>query len=355
MGFSEEILSRIDVEDFLAREGVEYRHGHGSSGPQINLRECPFCHDERWKVYLNAETGLGKCFVCEEGINKWKLIQVHTGLSNRNTANYCRNLVEEYGWVPKQESKPVQEIFQAALRLPASFEQPLAGKVIPYLENRGITPQVASYFHLRFCPMGEYVYTLNGEQRSMDFSHRVIIPVFDRQGVLVSFQGRDVTGTAKKKYLFPTGFATTGRYLYNAHNAIGAKTVVLGEGVFDVMALKIALDTDETLRGVVPLGTFGKHLAIADGSDHLGELLALKQAGLKTIVFMWDGAQDAVKAAIKAGAQLLPYGFNVRIAILPRDKDPNEVSAKTVLQALYESTLLDSISLARLRLSHMGT
>jgi DNA primase len=98
---------------------------------------------------------------------------------------------------------------------------------------------------------------------SKHYNRRVLIPIYDLDGKLVSFQGRDITGTAEKKYLFPPGYArATGEHLYNGHNVIGRPSdVVVGEGAFDVIAIKVAFDADPTLRDVVPVGTFGKHLS----------------------------------------------------------------------------------------------
>src|SRR5690606_9971530 len=109
------------------------------------------------------------------------------------------------------------------------------------------------YFALRFCHKGLWKY--RDEVRGncfVDFSQRIIIPVFDLDGNLVSFQGRDITGKAEKKYLFPNGFASTGEHLYNGHNVQRTARIVVGEGAFDVAATKVALDGDPDLRDVVP-------------------------------------------------------------------------------------------------------
>ena len=64
-----ELIDSIDPELFLDREGVRYRTTYGSSGTQLNVHECPSCGDNQWKVYLNAETGLGICFICDTKYN----------------------------------------------------------------------------------------------------------------------------------------------------------------------------------------------------------------------------------------------------------------------------------------------
>ncbi len=48
-------------------------------GAQLSVRDCPFCHpikgreDNRWKLSINVETGLYKCFRCDAKGNSTKL------------------------------------------------------------------------------------------------------------------------------------------------------------------------------------------------------------------------------------------------------------------------------------------
>jgi DNA primase len=182
----------------------------------------------------------------------------------------------------------------------------------------------------------------------MKFDGRIIIPIFNLDGELVSFQGRDIMGTAEKKYLFPPGFAVTGKHLFNGHNVVASSRVVLGEGAFDVMALKIALDEDESLRNVTPIGSFGKHLS----EDQMTRFAELKERGVKEVCFMWDSEVGAIDAAIVAGTELKRrYGLEVKIAILPKGKDPNECSTEDVRNAYYGALLLTKENAVRLKLA----
>ena len=83
----------------------------------------------------------------------------------------------------------------------------------------------------------------DGDVWYQDFSSRVIIPVYDLRGNLVTFQGRDITGKSDRKYLFPVGLPSTGRFLFNGHVAFnGCREILIGEGAFDVMAQQKAID-----------------------------------------------------------------------------------------------------------------
>lgn len=333
-----EILEKLDIEAYLDREGIEYRESYGSSGLQLNLKTCPVCGGDKWKVFLNAESGLGNCFSgsCDTKFNKWKFIRAHTELGGHALNEHIMAVGAEIGWRPPRKSIVAVHTEVKDLKLPHSYPLPIKGRNLAYLQNRGITLDIAQYFHLRYCQKGMFKYKLDGRDIYVPFDQRIIIPVFDLDGVMVSFQGRDITGTAEKKYLFPNGFASTGEHLYNGHNVHGTKRICVGEGVFDVMATKIALDQDPELRDVVPVGTFGKHLSL----NQLAKFEELKKRGVEEVTFMWDGELGATDSAIKAGLAVRGMGFKVRIAFLPDNKDPNEVPATEVQRAFWSARSL---------------
>lgn len=77
----------------------------------------------------------------------------------------------------------------------------------PYLQGRGYTPEVAKYFQLAFCNWGELI-------------DRVVIPIFNENGKLVSVQGRSIDDEIPKyKFLDGTGDSAK-LVLYNYPNAI---------------------------------------------------------------------------------------------------------------------------------------
>lgn len=348
-----EVLERLDIEAYLDREGIEYRETHGSRGAQLNVKTCPACGGDKWKVFINAESGLGNCFSgsCEAKFNKFSFIRAHAGLDNKRTAAHIFQVVKEMGWRPPRKSVVAVNTNAGVLKIPHSLEIPINGRNLAYLQNRGITIAVAQYFHLRYCHRGLFPYTNDyGDRKFQDFSKRVIIPVFDLNGDLVSFQGRDITGEAEKKYLFPNGFASTGAHLFNGHNVHNTERVLVGEGAFDVMAQKIAIDGDPDLRDVVPVGTFGKHLSFGSDESQLAKFVELMRRGIKEVTIMWDGEIKATDDAVNAGMLLKGIGMKVRIAMLPADRDPNEVSAEVVRAAYWNAVPLDSKTGIKLRM-----
>lgn len=349
-----ELLDYIDPETFLDYEGVKFRRTYGSSGTQLNIRECPRCGGTSWKVYLNSETGLGNCFhgacVGEPGFNLFSFARELWGEDAKETIDRLRRYSLEQGWVAKRLTSREVSMDSDEVELPESIEMPHNGRNLKYLLERGISSEIAKYFHLRYCHKGSYIYyDGEGNRRWQNYDGRVIIPIFNLDGDLVTFQGRDITGIKEKKYLFPPGLAGTARFLYNGSNVIGCEEVVIGEGAFDVMATKIAMDEEVSLRRVGQIGTFGKNLSHGDpkGRDQLGAFVTLKKFGLKKAVFMWDGEGAALRSAVTACKLLKSIGIDSKVAILPPNKDPNEVDAAVVRDAYNNAVDFGSSLLLR--------
>lgn len=351
-----ELLESIDMESYLDREGIQYKVTDGSSGTQLNVRECPDCGGTGYKVYLNTDTGLGNCFHgdCELKFNKWSFIKCHTGLgSNREVFAHIKSVAREMGWRAKKKTPTAVNLNRPDLELPESIALPDNGRNLKYLSDRNIDMDTVGYFHLRYSKDGVFWYKNDeGEIRYQDYSKRIIVPIFDMDGELVSFQGRDITDTKDQKYLFPPGYASTGKYLYNANNAYGSRRLIVNEGVFDVWATKIAIDEEMELRDIAVVGTFGKHLSHGsyEGNDQLNKFLKLKQGGLKEVTIMWDGEHRALLDAIDAGFQLKGCGLSVRIAVLPKDKDPNDITPSEVVSSFWNAVSVDLMSMAKLKI-----
>jgi DNA primase len=344
-----ELLDALDIEAWCDAQGVDYIATRGRSGRQLNIRTCPTCGSDGHKVYLNADTGLGNCNAGRhppgETFNKWKFIRASLGdVSGRQVVEHIRHFVSSRGWTPKRTTTKVQKAPQ--LIMPDSYPLPFQGRNIAYLEGRGIDSATAAYFHLRYCHEGYFPYEFDGKMQLQNHSQSVIIPVFDLDGNMVTFQSRDITGQrrgpdgALKKYLFPPGLPSTGAHLYNGHNVRNTFRVAVGEGAFDVAAVKIALNSDRGLRDVEPVGTFGKHLSWGTGDSQEMKFVELKNRGVEEVTFMWDGEIRATDDAIDAGLRLRKLGLKVRVGMLPKDRDPNEVSASEVVKTFYEAVPL---------------
>lgn len=339
----EQIKEELDVQFVLDRESVAYKETRGVNGVQLNVRECPECGDDRWRTYFGVDTGFGNCFVCSKSFNVLTFVKALFRHEEwRDVFRTCEELLSEQGWRPAREAHVA--VTQGAVKLPVSLPLPLEdGSNLSYLEGRGFGADICRYFKLAWCQAGWWMFTDpdTGQTATQDFSDRVLIPVYDLDGELKVFQGRDLTGNSKMKYLFPKTLPGTGRYLLNAQNVIATDHVVMGEGAFDIAAIKLALDRESDLRHVVPVGSFGKHLSYgsANGDDQLGRFNQLRKRGVKTVTIMWDGGESELVAALNAARILTGVGLVVRIALLPDGKDPNEIPASLAIEAFRKAQI----------------
>ena len=90
----------------------------------------------------------------------------------------------------------------------------------PYLAERGVDRDTASYFGVGFYP----------GKGSME--ERIVIPIHNEDGILVAYAGRSLS-QSEPRYRFPTRFRKS-LVLFNLHRAIQrGKSVIMVEGFFD--------------------------------------------------------------------------------------------------------------------------
>ena len=342
MAMQDSGYTQVSVEDLLDYEGVEYRATSGSRGPQFNVKTCPTCGGDSWKVYLSRDTGYGNCFhgSCGASFNLWTFAKALLDTADSRIVGVKFDEIAKLGgWRPKRREKKVSvEPIIGAIKMPTSIPIPDAN--IPYLADRGVSVETARQFALRMCYDGSWRYKDEaGADKSRPFSGRILIPIFDLDGSLATFQGRDVSGLLDPKYLFPSRLPSTARYIYNGQRAAAERWshLILGEGAFDCIAIQTAIDGDHTLRGMGAGGSFGKKLTLdydPGQTTQLQALQKLREFGLHTITIMWDGEKKAFQSAVRDAGRLTNLGFNARIALLPPGKDPAEVSAEVVRMSI---------------------
>jgi len=161
----------------------------------------------------------------------------------------------------------------------------------------------------------------DGAPRGELFFNRVIFPIRDRTGRMISFGGR-ILGAGQPKYVNgpETPLFSKRRTLYGLDLAREAarrgQTAVAVEGYMDVIALHQAGFT----AAVAPLGT-------ALTAEQLEELWRLSPAP----VLCFDGDAAGARAAARAAQTALPAlapDRTIRIANLPEGEDPDTLVRK---------------------------
>lgn len=200
-------------------------HQHYESKAQISF-DCPVCADEKGldggdgkgNLEINYSKHVYKCWVCGETYGTQgplgKLFDKFATKEQKKVYNLI-----------KPEELKIQEAKKTQLKLPEGYTQfkDSNPRFIPhaeayrYLQSRGITNEIIEKYQIG--------YTVTGP-----FSYRIIVPSFDKNGILNYFIARSwIEG--RMKYKNPT--AEKNQIIFNENRIDWFKDVYLVEGAFD--------------------------------------------------------------------------------------------------------------------------
>lgn len=341
---SADIVQIIGAYVNLKRRGSDYR------GP------CPFHQGKNPNFSVSPSRAMYHCFKCQESGNVFTFLQKHSGLSFPDAVRAVAQTTgieipdtsrESRGPDPRE---PLWEINSlAAEYFKAQLWQSQAAQAArDYLQERGITRDIADTYGLGFAPREIGVFRAHMETLGFDqerlldaglmskrddnseprprFRNRLIFPIYDIGGNCVAFGGRAL-GDVQPKYLnSPETRAFSKRktlYALNwTRNDIRKEDrAFVVEGYFDA----IRLMTSGFNVTVAPLGT-----ALTD------EQAELVSRYSKNVYLMYDSDQAGLKATFRAGDELLKFGCSVRVVTLPPDSDPDSLVASGGAEALEE-------------------
>lgn len=307
--------------DFIDYLETNFSTSRASGGSQIVVEDdCPFCGGPGGKMYVDVKKQVGIDFRCgrgfgplsfvmaKEGITKAKAKQLLSGLSDRFTSDVDEDEEKNSGWWP--QCVMAEDSFDA----------------VDYMACRGFDIEFCQSMGLMYCPTDTEV-----DGKTYRTANRVIIPIYNREGEPIGWQGRDTTGSSFIKYLIQPGF-NAGESLYNIHQVKEGSEVIVCEGVMDAWGWIRA-----GLKNVV--ATYGKKI-----SDTQVAMLA----GLRpSVVYIaWDG--DAADKKYKFAED---YGhiFNIKIVNMG-DKDADEMPGGSLRRLLadassysWEAKIMESI------------
>lgn len=231
-----------------------------------------------------------------------------TGVSHCFACGYKTNLFKYYGVftnpVPikimqlKEKLKALRE-FGHDLDLPKGYT--------PWLKAfRGVSPATLKHF-------GAF-YT-NQDEKLID---RIIFPIKDITQKTVVYVGRHTMSQGNPRYInYPSGVKIP---LFPAHLPSGYKSMVLVEGMFDMLNLY-----DNGLENVVC--AFGTNTLQNDTKQ---KLLPFKAQGITHIYLLFDGDEAGSKAAKLLKPLLEAESFVVEIIDLPEGSDPGDLDAEDI-------------------------
>lgn len=271
------------VLSLIQKQGLAYR----SSGRDY-LVACinPEHPDSDPSMRIDRITGLFNCFSCGFKGNLFKYYGVLTSLAPIKLAKLKDRLTE-------------LKTAHTGLELPKG--------ATPYTKVfRNISTQTLKRF-------GAF-YTTQVEK----LEDRICFPIKDITGKTQVYVARHTLSSGNPRYVnYPQGVTMP---LYPAQVPAGYKSVVLVEGIFDMLNLY-----DKGLENVACC--FGTNTLQADTG---GKLLAYKAQGVTHVFIAFDGDAAGEKAALLLKPLIEAEGFVVEIINLPDGTDPGELDSENV-------------------------
>jgi len=330
------ILSRISLVQLMEREGIRFtRRG------REYVALCPFHKEKTPSFFVNDDEGLYYCFGCHARGNALTFLKEYKRLSVREAWEEVARIagVDIAPYLNKDRAqeenrKDYVALYQEAVRFYQRVLWSEAGsEVREYLFKRGLSSETIKAFRLGYSPgdgdLSQHLHEkgfdyaaivkagLAGSPNYRDpFSHRLMFPIYDKEGNPIAFGGR-WQGKDEKvaKYINTrdTNWFRKGDVLYGffqAKQEIDRKReVIVVEGYMDVIALHQA----GIANTVAPLGT-------ALTESHL----QLLQRYADTVILLFDGDLAGLRAASRSLDLIRETSLEGKVAVLPEGKDPDE-------------------------------
>lgn len=333
-------ISKEDKE-YLIRELQAELHARLDGGRKnLIVPECVWCGKTGGKlgIYVGPEKngkifGMAHCFSCGrtcKNINRFVEEIGRSDLQVKDTAKFTPIEVPEF--FNLEEDEIDDEL--VVVEMPESWKRCFKN---PYLKHRGFTTDDYAYF-----PVG----TTRG--LNFKFDDYVVFPIYD-DGDIVGYIGRHTWSKEKideynrrarlqrkyeiKRYNnsgFKEGENDFVKLLYNYDSVVEDETdtVILCEGVFDVIALTRKLNLYDNHR-FVPVATFGKKVSDV-------QIYKLQSKGVHDIIIGYD--TDASDAINLAADKLNEYFDNVIIAkLVGEGKDWDDATFWDIYDTFSES------------------
>ena len=348
----EQVLDRNSIVDVITDYGIQLKR-HGRS--KYYECCCPFHGEKTPSFKVDDIKGTYRCFGCGERGNAISFVMKHDGLefpaAVKVLADKKNIKIEEREETDDEKNSRLEReanlalmarvdaLYKAMFREDADAQEYAHGRWgAEYCEEEGIG----------YAPKGNVLVSWaekNGESldrlRTLSlvgldehncwydfFRARIMIPIKDRMGHVISYTARDMTGTSKSKYLngAESPIYRKGDVLFGFHNArrIASKEqkVYAVEGAPDCMRLQQI----GVVNTVAPLGT-----AWTEAQFTLLKRIVHKICFLPDADPAKDGDEfgAGVKAVIKNGKEAMKAGFAVSVKPIPLGKqgekqDPDE-------------------------------
>lgn len=297
----------MDILKLLQDYNVEYvTEGHKHCTPGWVNMHCPWCEgSQNFHLGFNMN---GEYFVCWRC--GWHPVLDTVAKLLDVTRTQAQVIMREYGggFVRLRQEDPVVKIRSKRFKFPSGTE-PMTGQHKNYLRKRGFNPdELETLWGLQGTGP---ISLLDG----INYSHRIIIPIY-WEGVVASFQGRDITNKSERKYMACP----------EEREVFKHKHILYGHpSIFE------RWDRCICVEGVADVWRVGPYAVATFGTKYTEQQMRLLTRFKKVLIWFDDekAAQDQAK---KLSSELRFRGTAVRTICRPGD--PGDSSPEVVSEIL---------------------
>ncbi len=348
----DEIKSRVTITDVMSNYAqVVHRGGR-------DWVKCPFHgggNEKTPSCTIDNSTGRYYCFGCHASGDIFTLVQEKEGIDFTSAVEMLAakagvELETAEGPRTNKDHDTKQMLYDVYSRISKTFNyllktHPDAAEAREYLKKRSVSDEMIDTFQLGFAPKdGRWLYRFLRSKDYSDeflsssglfsqnykglslFTNRLMFPIRDKNGRVLAFSGRDLSGTSKAKYInspetriYQKKENFFGLFEAKKHISSGVQPI-LCEGNFDVVAMHQAgftsaiaslgtAFTPEQLNNLVRWYSKVKEFHLLFDSDEAGQIETAKaiqmvhSIGLEVYVHGFTSAKDASELLEKDGKE----------------------------------------------------
>lgn len=311
MGAIDEVKERLNID--VVMQNTELLLKRSGNGEWKGL--CPFHSEKTPSFYISEEKRVYNCFGCGA---HGSLIDLYANLNNLSFSQAVEDLSIKYQIAPDQEDKHKADILRKLSLLQFQLVKHLSSNTaaMQYLTSRGLNEDMIEKAKLGFWKKGNWSNSLHisledlqlmglANHRGASLEGRVIFPITDRRGEVISFAGRAINGE-NPKYLngAESPLYKKNKVLYGL--PVTQPLVVVVEGYLDQIAVS-SLGYD----AVALCGT-----AISDAQAQMFRD--------KTVVILTDSDDAGDQAKMRVTQYLLKEKVSIKWGSIVAGKDAFE-------------------------------
>ncbi len=343
----QQIKDRLNIIDIVSSYVELHKSGQHFKG------RSPFSNEKTPSFYVSPDRGMYYCFSTNQGGDMFTFIQVMEGVEFKDAlAILAEKANVELTKQPFSDRLVKDKKFKIISDAVDFYVKNLVdnNEAINYLKNRGVSDYSLSGWQIGYAPgppsggwrdLKIYLNSIGYSDKDLldvgliksvgkgkdpfdIFRDRIVFPMGDYQGRVVAFSGRILHPNDKvPKYLNSpeTEFYKKSALLYGYDKAKhGIRKLpfwLIVEGQFDVVMAHQAGYTNA-------VAVSGTALTI----EHVKQLERL----CNRVVLALDADNAGINAMLKAATVMLSRGLDLKIALLPKGKDPADMVCEDVKQ-----------------------